>query len=159
MELAAHQQADIIATAAELAEVARSATLSYFRAENLLAETKEATRFDPVTAADRLSETRMREVLARRRPEDGILGEEFGAVVGSSGLTWVLDPIDGTRGFMSGTPTWGVLISIRDATGPLYGLIDQPYIGERFEGGFGRSEVNGPMGRKPLRTRPARPLA
>ena len=158
MKLAAEVQADIIATAAELAEVARSATLSSFRAENLLAETTEATRFDPVTAADRLSETRMREVLARRRPRDGILGEEFGAVVGSSGLTWVLDPIDGTRGFMSGTPTWGVLISIRDATGPLYGLIDQPYIKERFEGGFGRSEVNGPMGRKLLRTRPARPL-
>ena len=62
MKLAAEVQADIIATAAELAEVARSATLSYFRAENLLAETKEATRFDPVTAADRLSEARIREV-------------------------------------------------------------------------------------------------
>lgn len=159
MNLAASEQADIIATAAELAEVARVATLSYFRAADLLAETKETTRFDPVTAADRLSETRMREVLARRRPDDGILGEEFAAVAGTSGLTWVLDPIDGTRGYLSGTPTWGVLISIRDASGPLYGLIDQPYIGERFEGGFGRAEVNGPMGRKPLRTRPARPLS
>ncbi len=159
MNLAASEQADIIATAAELAEVARVATLSYFRTPDLSAETKETTRFDPVTAADRLSETRMREVLARRRPDDGILGEEFAAVAGTSGLTWVLDPIDGTRGYLSGTPTWGVLISIRDTSGPLYGLIDQPYIGERFEGGFGRAEVNGPMGRKPLRTRPARPLS
>ena len=153
------EQSDIIATAAELAEVARLATLSYFRTADLSAETKEAARFDPVTAADRLSETRMREILARRRPDDGILGEEFAPVAGTSGLTWVLDPIDGTRGFLSGTPTWGVLISVRDATGPLYGLIDQPYIGERFEGGFGRSEMTGPMGRKTLRTRPSRPLA
>ncbi len=80
-----------------------------------MADNKEVARFDPVTVADRLSETRMREILARRRPHDGILGEEFGPVHGTSGLTWVLDPIDGTRGYLSGTPTWGVLISVRDA--------------------------------------------
>jgi histidinol phosphatase-like enzyme (inositol monophosphatase family) len=142
-----------------LADVARVATLSYFRSHELAAETKEIERFDPVTAADRLSEERMREILARRRPQDGILGEEFGARAGSSGLTWVLDPIDGTRGYLSGTPTWGVLISVRDASGVLYGIIDQPYIGERFEGGLGRALVTGPMGEAPLGVRAARPLA
>ena len=150
---------ELIATAHELADVARVATLSYFRSRDLAAETKEITRFDPVTAADRLSEERMREVLARRRPEDGILGEEFGARTGSSGLTWVLDPIDGTRGYLSGTPTWGVLISVRDAEGVLYGIIDQPYIGERFEGGLGRALTKGPMGEAKLGVRSARPLA
>jgi histidinol phosphatase-like enzyme (inositol monophosphatase family) len=150
---------ELIATAHELADVARVATLSYFRTRDLAAETKETERFDPVTAADRLSEERMREVLARRRPQDGILGEEFGISSGTSGLTWVLDPIDGTRGYLSGTPTWGVLISVRDAEGPLYGIIDQPYIGERFEGGLGRARVVGPMGEAALSVRAPRPLS
>ena len=151
--------AELVATAAELADAARVATLLHFRSTGLAADNKEVDRFDPVTVADRLSEQRMREILARRRPLDGILGEEYGAVAGTSGLTWVLDPIDGTRSYLSGTPTWGVLIAVGDADGPLYGIIDQPYIGERFEGGLGRAEVNGPMGRKVLKTRAARPLA
>lgn len=150
---------DLIATAHDLADAARTATLLHFRRPDLVADTKETQRFDPVTAADRLSEERMRAILAQRRPDDGILGEEFGAVAGTSGLTWVLDPIDGTRGYLSGTPTWGVLISVRDATGPIYGIIDQPYIGERFEGGLGRARVVGPMGEAVLATRSPRPLA
>ena len=157
--LTAADQAELVAVAAELADAARVATLQHFRSEGLTADTKETVRFDPVTVADRLSEHRMRGILAQRRPQDGILGEEFGAVAGTSGLTWVLDPIDGTRGYLSGTPTWGVLISVRDADGPIYGLIDQPYIGERFEGGFGISRMTGPMGQRGLRCRAARPLS
>ncbi|MFE3839455.1 inositol monophosphatase family protein [Pseudogemmobacter sonorensis] len=159
MTIASDVAADLISTAHELADAARVATLSHFRRAGLSADNKDAARFDPVTVADRLSEERMREILARRRPEDGILGEEFGRVEGRSGLTWALDPIDGTRGYLSGTPTWGVLIAVSDADGPVYGLIDQPYIGERFEGGFGRAEVNGPLGRSALKARPARPLS
>lgn len=158
-KLTDNEIAEIIATAHELADAARVATLQYFRSADLTADNKETTRFDPVTVADRLSEERMRAILARRRPADGIHGEEFGKTEGTSGLTWVLDPIDGTRGYLSGTPTWGVLISVRDAQGVLHGIIDQPYIKERFEGGFGRAEVNGPMGRATLRCRPARPLS
>lgn len=150
---------DLIATAHALADVARVATLQYFRSRDLTADTKETQRFDPVTAADRLSEERMRAVLAERRPDDAILGEEFGQRPGTTGLTWVLDPIDGTRGYLSGTPTWGVLISVRDALGPIYGIIDQPYIGERFEGGLGRAQMQGPMGTLPLATRSPRPLS
>lgn len=150
---------DLIATAAELADVARRATLLHFRSEGLSADSKEDHRFDPVTVADRLAEDRMREVLARRRPQDAVLGEERGQTAGTSGLTWVLDPIDGTRGYLSGTPSWGVLIAVADETGPLFGIIDQPFIGERFSGGFGRAETDGPMGRRPLKTRGARPLS
>ena len=100
----------------------------------------------------------MRAVLARERPEDAILGEEYGAQAGTSGLTWVLDPIDGTRGYLAGTPTWGVLVAVADAAGPVWGVIDQPYIRERFSGGWGTAAVEGPSGAAPLRTRPARPL-
>lgn len=151
-------RADLISVAHELADAARAATLSHFRSADLTADNKESHRFDPVTVADRLSEQRMREILARRRPEDGILGEEFGASAGSSGLTWVLDPIDGTRSYLCGTPTWGVLISVADASGPIYGLIDQPYTGERFEGGFGIAKMVGPHWTRPLATRIARDL-
>jgi histidinol phosphatase-like enzyme (inositol monophosphatase family) len=157
-ELSGAETADIIATAHALADVARVATLRHFRSAGLSADNKLDGGFDPVTIADRLSEDRMRDVLARRRPADGILGEERGSIAGTSGLTWVLDPIDGTRGYLAGTPTWGVLIAVAGATGPLYGLIDQPFIGERFEGGLGRAAVNGPMGRFNLRCRAARPL-
>lgn len=150
---------ELIATAHAMADAARAVILPYFRTIDLAAENKLAGGFDPVTEADRAAEAAMRAILAERRPEDAILGEEFGAAPGSSGLTWVLDPIDGTRAFISGTPTWGVLIAVQGADGPLYGLIDQPYIGERFEGGFGRAELTGPHGPRPLRTRRGRGLA
>ncbi len=159
MRVSEDEAAELMATAHALADAAREATLAHFRQAGLSAETKETDRFDPVTVADRLSEERMRAILAARRPQDGILGEEYGAKPGTSGLTWVLDPIDGTRGYLSGTPTWGVLVAVSDAEGPLFGIIDQPYIRERFEGGLGRAEVNGPSGRAPLRARPPRDLS
>lgn len=149
---------DIFATAHALADAARVATLQHFRSIGLDAENKEVGRFDPVTVADRQSEQAMRAILAARRPHDAILGEEFGPKAGTSGLTWVLDPIDGTRSYLSGAPTWGVLISVRDASGPIYGIIDQPFIGERFEGGLGRATTLGPLGQRALNTRAARPL-
>lgn len=145
--------------AGRLADAARRETLAWFRSPGLSAETKEAARFDPVTAADRAAEDAILEILARERPQDAVLGEERGSRAGTSGLTWVIDPIDGTRGFLSGTPTWGVLIALADAEGPFLGIIDQPYIGERFEGGLGRSRIRGPQGETPLRTRPPRALA
>lgn len=159
MRVSEDEAAELMATAHALADAAREATLAHFRQAGLSAETKETDRFDPVTVADRLSEERMRAILAARRPQDGILGEEYGAKPGTSGLTWVLDPIDGTRGYLSGTPTWGVLVAVSDAEGPLFGIIDQPYIRERFEGGLRRAEVNGPSGRAPLRARPPRDLS
>ncbi|TCP41760.1 histidinol-phosphatase [Rhodovulum marinum] len=150
---------DLIATAHALADAARAATLAHFRAAALGVENKAAAGFDPVTLADREAEAAMRAVLAARRPDDAILGEELDHVAGRSGLTWVIDPIDGTRGFMCGTPTWGVLIAVSDETGPILGVIDQPYIGERFVGGLGLAEFAGPAGTRPLAARAPRPLA
>ncbi|PIE12291.1 MAG: histidinol-phosphatase [Rhodobacterales bacterium] len=153
---------DIINTAHALAEAARQAVLPFFRAEGLSADNKSDKtadgRFDPVTEGDRAAERAMREILAARRPRDGIVGEEYGTTQGKSGLNWVLDPIDGTRGFLAGTPTWGVLIAASDANGPVFGVIDQPYIGERFWGGFGEACMTGPLGERELRVRGARPL-
>ncbi len=132
-----------------LADEARVETLRYFRSSGLQTESKRED-FDPVTVADRNAEAAMRAVLKEMRPQDAILGEEYGKTEGTSGLTWVLDPIDGTRGFISGTPTWGVLIALSNSTGPILGVIDQPYIGERFCGGGGRAELTGPHGGRSL---------
>jgi histidinol phosphatase-like enzyme (inositol monophosphatase family) len=145
-------QNDLMRVANLLADAARIETLKLFRTQGLAADNKRPQDFDPVTEADRASEKAMRVVIERERPDDAILGEEFGPKTGTSGLTWVLDPIDGTRGYISGTPTWGVLVSIADETGPLFGIIDQPYIGERFSGGFGTSDFTGPHSKGVLAT-------
>lgn len=134
------------------ADAARLETLKWFRAEGLSADNKEAGGFDPVTEGDRAAEVAMRAILDAERPDDAILGEEKGFKPGASGLTWVLDPIDGTRGYLAGTPTWGTLIAVGDAEGPCYGIVDQPYIGERFEGGLGVALANGPLGERVLKT-------
>lgn len=157
--LSSTEQVALIATAHAMADAARQAILPWFRASGLSADNKLAGGFDPVTQADRAAEQAMRDVLARQRPDDTIIGEEFGQTTGSSDLTWVLDPIDGTRAFLSGAPTWGVLIAVSDAEGPLFGIIDQPYIGERFWGGFGQSGMRGPQGHAALGVRGSRALA
>ncbi|MCY1127307.1 inositol monophosphatase family protein [Frigidibacter sp. RF13] len=149
---------ELLGAAHALADAAREETLAYFRRPDLSAENKHASSFDPVTLADRASEARMRAILADLRPEDAILGEEFDAKPGTSGLTWVLDPIDGTRAFLSGAPTWGVLIAVDSGNGPILGIIDQPHIGERFVGGLGRADLTGPRGMSALKTREYRPL-
>lgn len=125
---------ELVQVAHALADAARPIAMQYFRHGGQNIENKLAGDFDPVTVADREIERQMRAILAQSRPEDGILGEEFGTKQGSSGLVWVLDPIDGTRGFISGTPTWGVLIAVGPETGPEIGIIDQPFTGERFLG-------------------------
>jgi myo-inositol-1(or 4)-monophosphatase len=144
--------------AQQMADAARAVILPLFRSMDLRTDNKRAGGFDPVTEADRGAEAAMRQVIGIERPHDAILGEEHGPKVGTSGLTWILDPIDGTRGFMSGTPTWGVLIALSDENGPFYGLIDQPYIGERFVGDRQGARLTGPHGAGPIRTRAARTL-
>ena len=156
--LSAADKEELKRVAVDLAEAARAAILPLFRSTNLALENKADQGFDPVTHADKAAERAMRVILEAQRPEDGILGEEYGETFGSSGLTWVLDPIDGTRSFMSGTPTWGVLIALRDAGGPFFGVIDQPYIGERFIGGLGLNTMAGPLGAAALQTRSTRAL-
>ncbi|WP_292284864.1 histidinol-phosphatase [Marivita sp.] len=152
------QATDIWSVADRMADAAGAAILPHFRSVTLDAENKLEGGFDPVTIADRAAETVMREVLADLRPDDSILGEEYGPKDGTSGLTWVLDPIDGTRSFISGTPTWGVLIALSDRSGPVMGMIAQPYTGERFMGGLGRASWTGPGREAALKCRDTRVL-
>jgi myo-inositol-1(or 4)-monophosphatase len=84
--------------------------------------------------ADKAAERAMRELIQDRYPAHGILGEEEGAVAGSSELTWVLDPIDGTRAFITGLPLWGTLIALNDGERPVLGVMNQPFTGERYIG-------------------------
>lgn len=159
MAISAEMADDLWKVAEALADVAAARSLPLFRSRTLRAENKAGTGFDPVTQADREAERAMRALVAARRPGDGVLGEEFGPLEGRSGLTWVLDPIDGTRAFLSGATTWGTLIGLDAGDGPVLGVIDQPYIRERFMGGLGRAEMVRDGVRVPLATRACAGLA
>ena len=133
MTISAAQTAEYQAFAEQLAEAAADAIQPYFRAK-LDVEDKGGRVFDPVTLADKAAERAMRELIQDRYPAHGILGEEEGAVAGSSNLTWVLDPIDGTRAFITGLPLWGTLIALNDGERPVLGVMNQPFTGERYIG-------------------------
>jgi myo-inositol-1(or 4)-monophosphatase len=92
----------------------------------------KSTPTDLVSDADRLAERVIREGLAEQRPQDGFLGEESGAQEGSSGLRWVVDPLDGTVNFLFGIPQWAVSIAVQDAHGSLAGVIYDPVRGDVF---------------------------
>ena len=144
-------QADID-LAQRLADAAGAAIRPYFRAEYGL-ETKSDR--SPVTLADREAEEAMRRLILAERPMDAIQGEEFGTREGTSGRTWVLDPIDGTRAFISGRPIFGTLIALVEDGWPLIGIIDQPVLRERWLGVAGRPTLfNG----QPATTRNCREL-
>ncbi len=143
-----------------LADAAAARCLPLFRNAALVCDNKAGPgSYDPVTEADREAERAMRAILATERPEDGIFGEEFGETAGRSGLTWVLDPIDGTRAFLAGAPSWGVLIGLDAGEGPVLGIIDQPYTGERFMGGLGRAVLRRGESERALAVRECRDLS
>ena len=130
MDLSDLEKQNILETANNMADAARPIALSYFRTKSQEIENKLIKGFDPVTVADK-----------EQRPGDGVIGEEFPKTPSQSGITWILDPIDGTRGFISGAPTWGMLIGVNDGLKTIFGVIDQPYTEERFIGGFGHSTL------------------
>ena len=126
--------AHFAAFAETLADAARNATLPLFRSGTAVENKAGDGDFDPVTRADQEAERIIREHIKNTYPDHGILGEEHGFEQGTSAYTWVLDPVDGTRAFISGIPLWGTLIALHDGTQPVVGLMDQPYTGERFRG-------------------------
>lgn len=134
----------LIAAAEAAADVAGAVIRPFFRAP-LDAELKSDQ--SPVTIADRTAEAAMRAVLAERCPGHGILGEEFPPLRPQERYRWVLDPIDGTRAFITGRPIFGTLIGLMDGERPILGLIDQPITGERWIGAAGRpTQFRGPLG-------------
>src|SRR5215204_4660019 len=135
----------------ELADAAAAAILPVFRSGFVADDKAEGDSFDPVTEADRNAETAMRRLICQRFPSHGILGEEFGAEQADAEHVWVLDPIDGTRAFICGLPSWGVLIGLRHEGEPVLGMLAQPYLGERFVGHDGAAWLERGGRQRPLR--------
>lgn len=119
-------------------EAAGARALGYFR-QPLDVENKLGTGFDPVTIADREVEALIRERLLALWPDSPVEGEEAGLTPGDSRWSWIVDPIDGTRAFISGMPAWGVLLGLRHDGQPVGGIVAQPFTGETFIGGAGRA--------------------
>ncbi|MDO8422187.1 MAG: histidinol-phosphatase [Parvibaculum sp.] len=143
---------DLTAFAHRLADAAAEVTLPHFRSGIAVDNKRGDFKFDPVTAADRDAEAAIRALINAEYPSHGIYGEEHGREKGSSENYWVIDPIDGTRSFIAGVPLWGTLIALNDGTKPVVGMMDQPYIGERFIGRPGGSELVTRFGRSTLKT-------
>jgi histidinol phosphatase-like enzyme (inositol monophosphatase family) len=135
-----------------LADAAGAAIRPFFRAPFVQEQKADQS---PVTEADRAAEAAIRAILERERPEDGIIGEEYGADRADAERVWVLDPIDGTRAFIAGRPIFGTLIALMVGGRPVVGVIDQPIGRERWVGGPEGTSFNG----APVRTRGCRDLA
>lgn len=143
---------EFIKLANTLADEAREIVKKYYRSAF---DIEQKGDFSPVTIADRNVEARIREILEKERPEDGIFGEEFGIKASKNGLMWVLDPIDGTKSFMMGRPTFGTLIALCEEDVPKLGVIDQAITDERWIGISGQqTTLNG----KAVKTRPCASL-
>lgn len=141
-----------IALAERLADAAGAVIRPYFRAPHGLEIKPDHS---PVTLADREAEAAMRQMIEASFPDDAIIGEEYGVREGSSGRTWVLDPVDGTRAFVSGRPIFGTLIGLMIDGWPMLGVIDQPVLRERWLGVIGKPTLfNG----APINTRPCAAL-
>jgi inositol-phosphate phosphatase/L-galactose 1-phosphate phosphatase/histidinol-phosphatase len=122
--------------ASELADAAGAAIRPYFRTKLAVDDKPDLS---PVTAADRAAEAVMRRLINARFPDHGILGEEYGRERDDAEFVWVLDPIDGTKSFISGVPLFGTLIALAQAGRPILGIIDQPISRERWVGAEGRA--------------------
>jgi histidinol phosphatase-like enzyme (inositol monophosphatase family) len=130
----------------QLATLSGQAILPFFRSALAAQDKSRGGVFDPVTEADRAGEAVMRQLIKRHFPTHGIVGEEFGAERPDAEYVWVLDPIDGTRAFIAGLPLWGTLIGLTRQGAPAYGMMHQPFIGERFFGDGGSATYRGGHG-------------
>jgi len=145
---------DLARFAQRLADASGDAIRPWFRV--VLDVTDKGTGragFDPVTEADREGETVLRRLIKETYPGHGILGEEHGHEAGTEPLTWVLDPIDGTRAFICGMPQWGTLIALNDGKRPILGVLDQPVTRERWIGHSGQAELVTPTSTTKVKTR------
>jgi myo-inositol-1(or 4)-monophosphatase len=142
----------------QLATASGEAVLPFFRTALSVEDKNPGRAFDPVTAADRAAETAMRTLIRRTFPDHGIIGEEYGDENADAEYVWVLDPIDGTKSFISGMPNWGTLIALTRFGKPVFGLMHQPFVRERFSGDGGVARYRGPAGERQLFVRPCESL-
>jgi len=146
---------ETIAFAHKLADVSGEVIRPYFRQQIPVTDKgAEKAQFDPVTIADKSAEEAMRAVIERERPQDGILGEEFGEKLSANGFTWVLDPVDGTRAFITGRHEWASLIALEKNGESVLGIMDQPVLRERFIGVNGSADLMSSGHRTRLHARP-----
>ena len=138
--------------AIHLAEAAATAILPFFR-RNAHVDVKDGPVWDPVTEGDRAGERVIRKLIEARYPDHGIHGEEYGMKEGRSGLTWILDPVDGTRSFVCGMPTWATLIGLSYEGRPVVGLMNQPFVGDMFYGNPDGAWLDHRGTSQPIRTR------
>jgi myo-inositol-1(or 4)-monophosphatase len=150
---------DFAAFVDRLATVSGEALLPFFRTSLGVENKGLSGTFDPVTAADRAAETAMRTLIRQHFPDHGIVGEEFGSERTDAEYVWVLDPIDGTKSFIAGMPAWGTLIALTRGGEPVYGMMHQPFIRERFTGDGAQARYRGPAGARELRVRRCDKLA
>jgi len=150
---------DFSAFVNELASVSGETILPFFRTALTVEDKSRSGSFDPVTAADHAAETAMRTLIRRTFPDHGIIGEEYGGERADAEYVWVLDPIDGTKSFISGMPAWGTLIGLLRSGEPVFGMMSQPFTRERFSGGGGAARYRGPAGERDLRARPCARLS
>ena len=150
---------DFEAFVGELATVSGDAIRPFFRTSLGVEDKSRGGTFDPVTAADRAAEQAMRTLIREKFPAHGIIGEEFGSERSDAEFVWVLDPIDGTKSFISGMPAWGTLIGLTRLGRPVFGMVHQPFIGERFSGDGLAAAYRGPAGNRALMVRPCATLA
>ena len=143
---------DDIAFAHRLADAAGEVIRPYFR-KRIEVIDKGETVFDPVTEADKRAEQAIRALIKSERPNDGVLGEEYGEETGTSGRVWVLDPVDGTRAFITGQTQWGTLIALNEGGAPVLGILDQPVLRERFVGSAAGSFLHSADGTAKLSVR------
>ena len=149
---------DFAAFVDELAALSGETILPFFRTALSVDNKSQAGAFDPVTEADRAAETAMRALIARTFPQHGIVGEEHGGERTDAEYVWVLDPIDGTKSFISGMPAWGTLIGLMRRGEPAFGMMHQPFTRERFSGDGAAARYRGPAGARDLRVRPCAAL-
>lgn len=142
-----------------LATASARSILPFFRTALVSEDKSKGGVFDPVTEADKAAEVAMRRLIADTFPQHGIVGEEFGSEREEAEFVWVLDPIDGTKAFVSGLPLWGTLIGLLRNGRAAYGMMHQPFIGERFFGDGGQAGYRGPHDSRILRTRRCASLA
>jgi myo-inositol-1(or 4)-monophosphatase len=151
---------DFAAFVDQLATVSGETILPFFRtALAVEAKKREDGAFDPVTEADRAAEAAMRTLIRDSFPAHGIIGEEYGSERPDAEYVWVLDPIDGTKAFISGMPLWGTLIALTRFGEPVFGMMHQPFTAERFSGDGGAAHYRGPAGNRDLRVRPCASLS
>jgi myo-inositol-1(or 4)-monophosphatase len=144
---------DFAAFVDQLATASGEAILPFFRTTLSVENKSRGAAFDPVTAADRAAETAMRTLIRRNFPDHGVIGEEFGEERVDAEYVWVLDPIDGTKSFISGMPAWGTLIALTRNSDPVYGMMHQPFTRERFTGDGAVAKYRGPAGERLLHAR------